>query len=116
MNIYSMADNTIRQKIGERLKSLRLRQNMTQSDLAKESQVSISSIKNIEKGDFGSFDSFIRVLRTLGNLELFQSMVEDEEMSPNEYYEFVNSAKKRIRKRATRTKSNNKNNNEESEW
>lgn len=116
IDIYSLSDTLLQQKIGERLKSFRLRQNITQSNLAKDAQVSLSSIKKIEKGEIGSFDSFIRVLRVLGKLDIFQSMVEDEPMSPNEYYEFVNSAKKNTRKRATKRKSADNDNNEESEW
>lgn len=116
MDIYSLSDNIIQQKIGDRMKSLRLRQNITQEDLADDAQVSLSSIKKIEKGEIGSFESFIRVLRILGRLEIFNSLTEDEQMSPNEYYEFVNSAKKKMRKRATKVKSNNISYNKESEW
>lgn len=115
-DIYSLTDNAIRQKIGERLKSIRLRQNITQARLATDALVSLSSIKKIENGEIGSFDSFIRLLRTLGKLDIFQPMVEEEQMSPNEYYEFVNSAKKKRRKRATKTKLDNFNNTEGSEW
>jgi hypothetical protein len=42
-------------------------------------------------------------------------LVEEEQMSPNEYYEFVHAAKKKARKRATKSKSNT-NKQEESEW
>lgn len=116
MNIYSLTDNAIQQKIGDRLKSLRLRQNISQAHLAKDAQVSLSSVKRIENGEIGTFDSFIRILRTLGTLEIFQILVEDEQMSPNEYYEFLNSAKKKTRKRAAKAKSENINNSKESEW
>ena len=53
MNIHSLTDVAIQQKIGERLKTLRLRQNITQLRLATEAQVSLSSIKKIERGDLG---------------------------------------------------------------
>jgi len=115
IDIYSLTDATIQQKIGERLKSLRLRQNITQVRLATEAQVSLSSIKKFENGEIGSFDSFIRILRTLGRLDVLQPLVEDEQMSPNEYYKFVNSAKKKVRKRAAKSITNNYNK-EESEW
>lgn len=116
MDIYSLSDNVIQKKVGERLKSLRLRQNITQTSLADESQVSLSSIKKIERGEIGSFDSFIRLLRTLGKLDVLQPLVEEEQMSPNEYYEFVNSSKKKVRKRAARSKDNATHNNAELEW
>lgn len=107
VEIYALADADIMKIIGERLKALRLRQNITQATLATCSQVSLSSVKKIEKGEIGSFDSFIRVLRTLGKLDVLQPLVEDEDMTPNEYYEFINSAKRKVRKRATKTLTNN---------
>lgn len=116
MDIYSLSDNSIRHKIGEKLKLLRLRQNISQDSLATDTQVSLSTIKKIEKGEIGSFDSLMRVLRVLGKLDLFQPLVEEEEMTPNEYYEFINSHRKKLRKRAAKTRSNNVKNIEDSEW
>lgn len=115
MNIYAFTDTDIRKKTGDRLKAIRLRQNITQSQLAFDAQVSLSSIKKIEAGDIGSFDSFIRVIRTLGILDILLPLVEDEQMSPNEYYEFVNSSKKKSRKRASKSSTNNIDR-KDSEW
>jgi transcriptional regulator with XRE-family HTH domain len=115
MNIYSLSDAIIQQRIGEKIKTLRLRQNITQVNLASAAQVSLSSVKKLEKGQIGSFDSLIRVLRVLGKLDILQQLVEEEEMSPNEYYEFVNFTKKKNRKRATSVKKTD-NAKDESEW
>lgn len=115
MNIYSLTDTLIQQRIGDKIRALRLRQNITQVNLASDAQVSLSSVKKIEKGQIGSFDSLIRVLRVLGKLDVLQQLVEEEEMSPNEYYEFVNSKKKKSRQRATSV-SKTDNDKEESEW
>lgn len=116
MNIYSLSDTAIGQKIGERLRSLRLRQNITQARLADDAQVSLSSVKKIEKGEIGSFEPFVRVLRVLGKLDIFQTLTEEEPMSPNEYLEFINSSKKKSRKRASKTRMNNTNEKEGTEW
>ena len=59
MEIYSLTDTAILQRIGEKLKRLRLRQNITQADLAADAQVSLSSVKKIENGQIGSFDNLI---------------------------------------------------------
>ena len=53
VDIYGSSDAVIRSRIGERLKSLRLKQNITQQALAEEAGVSLSSIKKIEKGEIG---------------------------------------------------------------
>ena len=73
-----------------------------------------SSVKKIEKGEIRSFDSLLRLLRTLGKLDVLQSLVEEEQLSPNEYYQLVQSSKTNQRKRAV-GKLNAKYK-EESEW
>ena len=95
-----LADAAICQKIGGKLKQTRLKQNITQQSLAKAADISLSSIKKIENGEIGSFDSLLRVLRILGKLDVLQSLVEEEQLSPNEYYNLVHSAKAKTRQRA----------------
>lgn len=59
----------------------------------------------------------MRVLRVLGELDVFSPLVKEDEMSPNEYYEFVEASKKKQRKRASsRIKTNTQPNTNESEW
>lgn len=99
-DIYMLADATILSKIGIRLKSARLKQNITQQSLSESAEVSLSSIKKIEKGEIGSFDSLLRLMRTLGLLDVLQPLVDEEQLSPNEYYELVHSASTKNRKRA----------------
>lgn len=111
-----LADGTIMSRIGNHLKSARLRQNITQRSLAESSGVSLSSLKKIEKGEIGSFDSLLRVLRTLGKLDVLQPLIDEEQLSPSEYYEIVQSnAAKHQRKRAAGQVNNNKNK-EKAEW
>ena len=113
-NIYMLSDATIIAKLGARIKSTRLKQNITQESLAISANISLSSVKKIESGEIKSFDSLLRVLRVLGKLDIFQSMVDEEPLSPSEYYELVNSTKKVTRKRAVGKINGNKK--EESEW
>lgn len=116
-NIYMLADTEICRRIGKKVRELRLRQNITQMSLAEQSQISVSSVKKIENGEIGSFDSLMRVLRILGELDIFSPLLEEEEMSPNEYLEFVEASKKKRRKRAKANKNQPiANNQEESEW
>ena len=114
-DIYRLTDTTILNRIGNNLKATRLKQNITQQSLADSAGVSLSSLKKVEKGEIGSFDSLLRVLRTLGKLDVFQPLVEEEQLSPSEYYKLVQSnATKHQRQRAVgRTNNTNK---EESEW
>ncbi len=101
-DVYMLADDVVQRKIGARLKALRLKQNITQQSLAEESGVSLSSVKKIEKGEIGSFDTFLRILRTLGKLDVLLPLVEEEPMSPIEYYELMQKVGAHQRKRAVR--------------
>lgn len=112
-DIYTLSDTQLTKRIGEKLKAIRLKRNITQQSLAEASSISLSSLKKIENGEIGTFDSLLRVLRTLGMLESISALFEEEQLSPSEYYEMVNKAKKHMRKRAV---GKLKVNNEKSDW
>lgn len=99
-DIYMLTDTAILSQIGKKIKAVRLKQNITQQNLSEVANVSLSSIKKMEKGEIRSFDSLLRLLRTLGKLDTLQQLVEEEQISPNDYYNLVQSSKKNMRKRA----------------
>ena len=113
-DIYMLSDMAILARIGENLKSARLKQNITQQSLSEAANVSLSTVKKIEKGEIRSFDSLLRMLRTLGKLDMLQQLVEEEQLSPSEYYNMVQASKTHQRKRAAGKPTNTKQ--EESEW
>lgn len=112
-NIYTLSDTQLGKRIGGKLKAIRLKRNITQQSLAEASSISLSSVKKVENGEIGSFDTLLRILRTLGMLESISALFEEEQLSPSEYYEMVNKAKKQTRKRAAGKLKVIK---EESEW
>ena len=91
-DIYVLSDATIMTRIGQHLRSLRLKQNITQQSLAEAADISLSSVKKIENGTIGTFDGLMRVLRMLGKLDVLLPLVEEESLSPNEYYELKQKA------------------------
>ena len=101
-------------KIGSHLKETRLKQNITQQSLAEAADISLSTIKKIEKGEIKSADALIRTLRTLGLLETLLPLIEEEQISPNEYYKMVPSVSAHQRKRAAGKINNRKE--ERQEW
>ena len=113
-NLLILSDAEITKRISCKLKELRLKQNISRQDLAASSGVSTSSITRMEDGDIKSFESFLRILRTLGKMDIFSPLLQDE-LSPNEYYAMVHATKSKQRKRASRS-NNTTNGQEESIW
>lgn len=109
-----LSDAEITKRISEKLKELRLKQNISRQDVSVSSGVSMSSIVRMEDGEIKSFESFLRILRTLGKIDVLLPLLEEEEISPNEYYKLVHSAKTKKRMRASRSNTNIQQ--EESEW
>lgn len=114
-NVYMLSDAEITNRISAKIKELRLKQNISRQDMAVSSGVSVSSIARMEDGEIKSFESFLRIMRSLGKMEIFMPILQEEEISPNEYYKMVQSAKAKQRKRASRS-MNNSNVQEDSEW
>jgi len=71
-------------------------------------------VKKVEKGEIRSFDALLRLLRTLGQLEVLLPLVEEQQLSPSEYYELVNKTEAHQRKQASGKISNT--GKENSEW
>ena len=99
-DVYALSDVQIQQRIGNKLKAARLKQNITQESLSHAAEISVSSVKKIEGGQIGTFESFLRYLRMIGALDLLLPLVDEERMSPSEYYEMRQSVGGKARKRA----------------
>lgn len=113
-DIYILSDTLIQKRIGANLKAARLKQNITQQSLAETAEISVSSVKKIEGGEIGTFETLLRVMRILGCLDTLQRLVDEPAISPLEYMDLQNSARKQLRKRAVGKKINMAK--EESEW
>lgn len=109
-----LSDAEITKKVSARLKDLRLKQNISRQDMANSTGISVSSISRMEDGEIKSFESFLRLLRTLGKMDVLQPLVDEEELSPNDYFRLTHSTKLKQRKRAS--KSGNISKQEEQEW
>lgn len=109
-----LSDAEIMKRISAKIKDLRLKQNISRQDMSVSSGVSMSSIVRMEDGEIKSFETFLRIIRTLGKIDVLLPLLQEEELSPNEYFKLVQSAKSKQRKRAS--KSKNKKQQEESVW
>ena len=81
MDFYSLSDKGIEEELGGRIKSLRLRKNMTQQALADATLLSLNAIKSLESGR-GKLSTLIAVLRQLGALDNLDSFIPEISVSP----------------------------------
>lgn len=107
-NWFAMSDTAIVEELGKQLKKMRLKANMTQQDLADKCGLFRSTISEIENGRIGSLLSIIQILRGLNELELLQTFIVPEVISPL----MVAEQQAKYRKRAT----SKKNTKPDSEW
>jgi transcriptional regulator with XRE-family HTH domain len=81
MNTSSLSDQRIAEELGNRLKALRLRKNITQKELAEATALSLNVIKSLESGR-GKLTSLIGVLRELGTLDQLDNFIPEPSISP----------------------------------
>lgn len=100
MNIVSLTDTALLERIGNKVKSRRTANQLSQAKLAESASVSLSSVQYIEAGRNVSILILVQVLRALRSLDLLESLTEDEPISPIAYAKMLKKEKhpQRIRK------------------
>lgn len=96
MDIYTESDQQIARQLGQRIKSLRLRKNLTQQQLADAAALSLNSIKALEAGK-SKLSTLIAVLRELGALDTIDNFIPEITISPIQ----LAKRKGKLRQRAT---------------
>lgn len=77
-----LSDPVILQRLGARVRDYRMRMEMTQSELAERSGVSMGTVVRLERGDTVSVLLLISILRTLGVLDNFENLLPELSLSP----------------------------------
>ncbi len=104
MELYSKTDLDVLLSLGQKVKEIRLEQNITQSKLAKLSGVSLRRVGDVESGENHSVLILIQILRALRSLELLAQFFAEKQISPIEYAKLQSSMKKKQRARSVTTK------------
>ncbi|MBC8371931.1 MAG: helix-turn-helix transcriptional regulator [Planctomycetes bacterium] len=81
-NSEQITDSAALISTGESLRELRLRLNKTQSELADEAGVSLSTVKRIEAGSSVQLDNFFALLRALGIADRIHGLIPTELPNP----------------------------------
>ena len=102
-NSYKLlTDESIISELGERVRQGRLKANITQNKLAKESGVAKRTIERFENGASIQLTSFIRILRALDYVEALAHLVPEQTKGPME----ILNKKEHTRHRATGNRGN----------
>ena len=81
MDFYSLSDKAILQELGQRLRELRLRRNITQQALADATTLSLNTVKALESGK-GKLATLVAVLRELEQLQALDNFIPPPGISP----------------------------------
>ena len=102
MDYYAATDHAIIKELGERIRQLRLRQNITQETLAERTCLAVGTIKSMEAGK-GKLLTLVTVLRELGALDQLDQFIPPVSISPI-MMAAANTKPSAHRKRATGTR------------
>jgi transcriptional regulator with XRE-family HTH domain len=84
-------------EIGRRLESIRLAQNISQSDLASEAGVSRRTITRLENGGGISVETLIRIMRALGIEQRLDTLLPDPGLRPIDRVRLKSKQRQRAR-------------------
>ncbi len=72
----------VEQKLGQQIRSLRLRKNLNQERLAEQAGVALSALKNLESGKGAALKTLIKALKALERLEWLDTLAPAVSISP----------------------------------
>ncbi len=110
MDFYSMTDDGITRELGARIRSLRLRKNITQQQLSAATTLSLNAIKALESGK-GKLSTVIAVLRELSVLNELDSFIPESSISPLQLARMQGKTRQRASGKRIKEKSEG-----EAEW
>lgn len=97
------SETAVLRELGQRLVHERLKQELTQAQIAAASGVSKRTIERIESGHSAQFASVIRLLRALSLLEQLDTLVPSRDLPPAEF--FLDGGRQRKRAKGKRSRA-----------
>ncbi len=101
MPIQFISDLEMYERILNGCRQKRLDLNMTQSELAKRSGLSLRTIKGFEQGQAVNFLSLAKILRALGEFQRLENLVIESPVSPKLIFQSQEKDKRKRARRAT---------------
>ena len=104
MMYLAMTDKAIAKEMGRRLKSLRLRKNLSQKEVSTSTGLSVNAVQTAERGE-SKLVTYIKILRVLNSLDSLDSFMPEVTISPLELARMEGKKRKRASgERKNRTK------------
>ena len=100
MNWADKSDVAIEADIGRFIREMRQRQQKTQTELAKEADISRSTLSLIERGESGTVTTLIKLLRVLDQLHTLQVFEVKEQISPLALAQMQSKSRQRVKKKS----------------
>lgn len=66
MEIHNKTSQEWEQRLGQHIRAVRLRQNLTQAEVARRASIDRTTVGRIESGEGGSIGSLVQIARALG--------------------------------------------------
>ena len=108
-NWYTMSDKALAEHIGAFVRYHRLEQNKTQEEMANAAGISRSTLSLLERGEAVTLASLIQVLRVSDQLQVMETFIVQENISPLALAKIEQEKRKRAR-------GKKKKDNEKSDW
>jgi len=96
-----MNDQTILKQIGSFVRQTRIRQHITQNELAEKAAISRSTLSLLERGESISLDNLIKILRILDALYVLEHFQTTDTSSPLQLAKQEKAQRKRARNQKT---------------
>ena len=92
----------VRQGIAQRLRELRLTENLSQHSLAQKAGVSLSSLKRFEQKGLGSFELVVQIAACLGRLGELEALFQPQTPTTIEEIDYLRSQEEKKRRKRGR--------------
>ncbi len=102
-NLESLSDPAIVHLIGDGLKQLRIKKNITQQQLSEAAGINRSTISRLEAGRAATLLTIVQVLRALDELELLKVFQHQQTMSPIQLLKVQQQPRQRASGKPTKT-------------
>lgn len=104
MKIYGDENNAfLLKEMGERIRDIRIAQNLTQEEVAEDIGVSLSTIKRIESGTGSTLENFLRILRYFNLTQNLEVLIPAQQQSAEEIYRNVSKRQRAGKEKQTHT-------------